>query len=744
MPFLFVLLIIGSVSFPTWVLAQDTSTQIRGPRGTDRQVSQPQQIGPLTPTDTLWRIAERHRPDGSVSVYQVMYALYLKNPDAFIDGNLNHLRPGATLLLPTLAEVRNVEVARALQKSNADDKAWAERNKTAAAATVPAAPAQTATAETKTAAAPVLPAPATVATAQWQAELEQQKQQQHQELEELRKQFRESILVVDAIAVENNQLRTSLAKLQRELEALKAQLGEDSELHQQVEQLVKQQAEILAQQQAAQLAAQQNADSGSGWQAVAANPLSWILAASLPALIVLTGVLLWVKRRGKKIESAVNAAKTDTAPEPGYQSPLPPLDEHNDVDDNSLFELDDALLEDAFHETTDFNQDETDTNLTALSDQLFEDVMLEDDSLLPADELSAATEDPAEPEDEFDADNILSASDLSELLTSTDDAEEVVELADDEALAETAVRDEAADADDFFEEIELDIPTEQDTGIDTSELDEFAESLVDIDVEDVLLPPEDDDSEAKLSAELAELLEQVEGSSSQVAEPQEFIAGDEDELIDEPLPGVEQSGISPDLTSSEDSSVSQPSEAAMSVENPSKMLDSYPELELTDELLPASAEETDDMPSDELTDLENTQFDELLSELEAMAENLPEDAENGHEPEINFDLSTDIELDDDDFVAIDKLLEASEAVDADDEKFSSFNVNVGLEEFADIIGEADLLDVDAQDNGYAAKLDLVRAYIEIDDQESAELLLDDILGSDAPEHIKDEAKLLKA
>ena len=55
------------------------------------------------------RLAEQARPDPRLNMYQVMHALYLKNPDAFLEDNLNHLKPGAILVLPSLQEIQQVD-----------------------------------------------------------------------------------------------------------------------------------------------------------------------------------------------------------------------------------------------------------------------------------------------------------------------------------------------------------------------------------------------------------------------------------------------------------------------------------------------------------------------------------------------------------------------------------------------------------------------------------------------------------
>src|SRR5690348_8461598 len=55
--------------------------------------------------DTLYRIASETRPDDGVSVDQMMLALQSSNPDAFYRPNINNLRSGAILRIPTRDEI---------------------------------------------------------------------------------------------------------------------------------------------------------------------------------------------------------------------------------------------------------------------------------------------------------------------------------------------------------------------------------------------------------------------------------------------------------------------------------------------------------------------------------------------------------------------------------------------------------------------------------------------------------------
>ena len=858
MPLLFVVFLVVLVNFSSSVLAQDTTTKLRGPRSTDVPPA-PLTLGPLAPSDTLWRVAEQIRPEPDISLYQVMYALYLKNPDAFIEGNLNHLRPGSVLVLPSSAEMRQVDVALARQKSEQDDERWAKRQKPAALQTGDA------TAEA---------GKAKGAPTEWQAELQQLATQQKQDLDGLRSQFADSMQLVDTMVTENLELKSSLARLQQELELLKAQLGEDSEIQLQLQQLLQQQQQLL-QAKAAEDAAKQAQGSLSDWLS---HPLAWVLAACIPALVLLSGVLLWVRKRGRHTEQVVNAATNEAAPSPAYQSPLPPLDDNNDIDE-SLFEIDDTLLEDAFVETAANNA--ADDDLLEFDDALSFD---DDDSLLPADDaLHSDVANKAEP-DEFDPDNILSDDDLSALLAAADDDDDVIELADDGAGLEpdeltdevdfaTAAGDSTdelvsdmdsnVDIDELIEEIDLDQADELDDEItqaqqltdalskaplaavdleadnediddilseftpvaaeisadspDRSELDAFAQSLIDemapeSEQVDQLSPDSVDElsstDEALLSAELSDLLQQaddllppeadVNTDSSEVNSPQSDMAqsvemlaehpsdadisddvdaADTHATIDEDILLLDETDAdlddkvldALDLTAVDDGSVSKLTDAALSVENPSKMLEQYPELELTDDellselpddmlldeldaLVTEPAGLTDQTPELELDPIPEAQFDSLMSELEAMANNVQqaELEQHGADTEqANADLQAELvnpshNFDDDDFVEIDSLLASAGNGSDDPERFNQLNVDVGLDDYADIIGEHERRDVDIEDNGYSAKLDLVRAYIEIDDTDSAELLLDEILAADAPAHIKTEAQRLKS
>lgn len=55
--------------------------------------------------DSLWAIAERSRPAASVSIGDTMTAIHALNQQAFVDGDINRLKVGQTLVLPTAQQL---------------------------------------------------------------------------------------------------------------------------------------------------------------------------------------------------------------------------------------------------------------------------------------------------------------------------------------------------------------------------------------------------------------------------------------------------------------------------------------------------------------------------------------------------------------------------------------------------------------------------------------------------------------
>ncbi|TMS91694.1 hypothetical protein CWB58_18205, partial [Pseudoalteromonas sp. S201] len=418
------LIILASALMVTTVYSQD-STQLRGPKGADYG-AQGRSIGPIKPTDTLWRIAVKVRPDNSVSIYQVMQALYNKNPNSFLEQNLNHMQSGSYLKIPTLAEIRRVNPQLAKQRSEQDDELWEKKkNGTLTQAEINSAQTQVTQARK---------ADVDEAKKELQQELKAIKTDQGNKLVELQQQFKSSVSNVEEILVENNNLKKQLTGISNELENVRLQLGQDSEIQQQLKELIVKQNEIIAQQKLKD-AEQENEFS---FAALLSNPLVLILLMTIPALLIIFAVVMWLRKRGNNQEPESN--DDEFIPQaPAYTDPLdempdPTLDEApapDPLDDLSVQldeNMDDVLLDD----DVEFNDDLDDDSLLdqdELESLLNDDVVFEDENT-EGDELDVFMQQDFDSPDEDDtgdtinldeSDDILSADDLDSLFDEEDD-----------------------------------------------------------------------------------------------------------------------------------------------------------------------------------------------------------------------------------------------------------------------------------------------------------------------------------
>jgi pilus assembly protein FimV len=83
-----------------------------------------EEYGPVRRSETLWSIAERVRPDESVSMHQMMMALLRENPDAFVNGNMNLLKAGSTLKVPGREEILSMSASEALAETQRQYSEW--------------------------------------------------------------------------------------------------------------------------------------------------------------------------------------------------------------------------------------------------------------------------------------------------------------------------------------------------------------------------------------------------------------------------------------------------------------------------------------------------------------------------------------------------------------------------------------------------------------------------------------------
>ena len=72
--------------------------------------------GPVRSGETLWGIAKGRSRASGLSINQLMIAIQRENPDAFLNNNINLLKRGAILRMPSAAEVERISTAAATQE----------------------------------------------------------------------------------------------------------------------------------------------------------------------------------------------------------------------------------------------------------------------------------------------------------------------------------------------------------------------------------------------------------------------------------------------------------------------------------------------------------------------------------------------------------------------------------------------------------------------------------------------------
>jgi pilus assembly protein FimV len=73
--------------------------------------------------DTLWEIAQQARP-GDTSVHQTMLDIQRLNPDAFIDGNINRIKAGYIVYLPSEGDISSDDLSAALAEVRQQNEDW--------------------------------------------------------------------------------------------------------------------------------------------------------------------------------------------------------------------------------------------------------------------------------------------------------------------------------------------------------------------------------------------------------------------------------------------------------------------------------------------------------------------------------------------------------------------------------------------------------------------------------------------
>ncbi|HAU4896363.1 pilus assembly protein FimV [Aeromonas hydrophila] len=688
---------------PPAVNSQPLAQPVAAPRATSqpsRATAQPivRQVasnagsyGPIRPTDTLWSLASKYRPSSSVSVYQTMVAIYEKNPRSFADGNINHILVGSRIQLPTTAEASVITDAEARAKFRSDNASWKGLSPKYLASkhTQPAKPVATKAAPTK-AAEPAKPEVAKVAPA------------------------KAAPIPAPAPKVETPQPATEVKAVAKAPEPVASQAAATS---------------AATASAPAPLPADVNQPVGKP-----STEMALALEDANAQLGQVTEMNHRLKLRLQSLTEEVETLKAQLQDQTALQKeiaelkakPVPPVAPAPEPKQNWLMDLLSSPLnlamiillpvllvlalvtlwlrararreleeqEKSLSESTAMVMDQESSEF----DELMTVGITDDEPVRPRPDLNTpdgymAVEEPAAPAD-------LVFSDDGEMDLASFDAEPA-------PSAKAAIRDP-----DLVPE--LDLAHDESITLDTEpDLDLASEFNPKPKADNEIMSEEE--LQAALFAELdADLEADLALDGSDDGQP------DADPMVsDEDLASF-------DLSDFETAFAEPGADKAASATADASADELLAELGLEPEPTKGKQEAAADLEWDP-NELALADFEDAFAEVES------------HPGEVK----PREQAQESGYVEIDKLLAEADATTTEQEPYQGFSLDVGLDGFPEVLPESTGFDVDADDGGVGAKLDLARAYLEIDDKDSARELLQEA-AEQGTEHQRAEAeKLLK-
>lgn len=86
--------------------------------------------GPVQEAETLWVIAQKTKPSPSISIKQMIQAIYQENPEAFARGNINLLKHGVTLRIPDQSTIMGITYGASTNLFTQQKQEWEESEPT--------------------------------------------------------------------------------------------------------------------------------------------------------------------------------------------------------------------------------------------------------------------------------------------------------------------------------------------------------------------------------------------------------------------------------------------------------------------------------------------------------------------------------------------------------------------------------------------------------------------------------------
>ena len=787
-----ILLIVSSIFGSALVVAGEFQrVQLRGETGSQRTAEISDVIfGPVSTNDTLWRIARDYRnssefaADRPASLYPVMYGIYVLNPKAFKDNNVNQLLDNAMLELPSpdFVAAINLDMARAKIEGDEDAVGYIDptesptdsSNKNSTVVSTPKAKSTS-----------VALNPVTLTSNELQI------------LNELKNQYAVSLETIQVLLDENELLSDQLQHVSQQLTSLSNRV--DGDVQEQLDAQAELQAQLYALLQNANLLNKAESQSTffSDINTLLKEPMVMIALLSGIVLAALIALGMWLFARTPKL--------SDVVPEEPAVDAAPDIIELSEADlevpADSLFTNTDATAVDELI-TDDLLSDEL------LNDELLSDDLLDENVLTETDDLEQQLRDEIQDIDFEESSGELAQSALDELFGSgdlatapelVDDGDALIEAIDvsndiDDILNEELIEPGSAsiaddydfDIDSLLDEVAEEVQSEKVQKAPT-DVDEIPDELADLadELSRSALPDTlEIDEDAGLSeADVASLeleismqgqhidstvddlfneIEQIEMMESMLGES--FSAGEDSD--DKPITTETNSELDHSDILDDELNAEMDMQEALTEDVLEELLNDADLPEINDVISPAndtlSAEPEhmskmassllDDLPDiggwmlhendeSELDDIENTDFDELLQSLENNDEDEPAVNTKGIDDLLDEDLQQVLAANDvtqkiidntPDFIDVDALLDdiSSELTEEPE-----MDLLKNLEGMPQPVNDEDM----TIDDAFSSDLDLARAYIEIDEIREAQKLLKKVLAKGSSEQ-QDEAK----
>ncbi len=635
--------------------------------------------GPITKVDTLWKIAVSHRPDNSVTNYQVMMAIFKHNPNAFLNNDVNNLVAGHFLRIPTLEQIKiavpnmyppqNKQAQNTASESSPQISAESVAKKSVAAESVTEE-----SVETASEIAPVAKASEPFAAEQsidpalvevTKVALTPAANNKTTDIvpEGLQSEIPPVVLEspVDepvesqsaALPSDNEEIKESLISVDNQLASLQYEVAKTTEKQQQIDQVLAEQQRLLAliKEREQDLLKHQQALSKNN-QSLFNNPTSYW--STMAVLAVMICILFVIVNRRRKPDINLNEVKPVFVEKPEAKS--------NSKGKN---------VKDA-NDTKATDTKATDTKATVA--KVTE--IIEDTSFL------------VEPKDVKEQPLAKPTAESADVSKPT---EKVVAKA--EPVIEPPVKSTT--------------PSQQETAFSSLDLVDEKELLSENEItEEDLLSFVNESNRLSADAKMDDA-ESVAPQTPSSTTLQEDSSLDIDQIIDGML---ENENKPAQLRSSKTGN----EKATVNLDNDEgKILD-----------------KNESKPVNEIEDYDDVEFDKLLAEISAQTDDF---GKQSNVISINSGLENKAtsgnagSKNSEQFISVDELIADGDDVVEVEDRYYEKSIDVGLEEFPEFQTGVNHVNVDDDKHGVNAKLDLAQVYIEIGDTDNAAVILKNVM-----------------